>query len=88
MNLTDIFCCKIFLQHTAEKIRVNRGDDVPYGRVYLIFLVLSEFCNCDLENGFPWEIRNWKIEAKFGRAARQIDATVAGPGRMQVKMSL
>lgn len=83
-----MFCCKIFRQHATKKIRVHRRDDVPYGHVYLTFLVLSQFCNYDLENGFPWEIRNWKIEAKFGRAARQINATVAGSGRMQVKMSI
>lgn len=38
------------------------------------------------KNGFSWEIRNWKIEAEYGRAAWQTDATTAGSGGMQVKI--
>lgn len=53
--------------------------------VYLMCFGFNSFRDYDLENGFPREIRNWKIKAKFGGAAGQTDATAAGSGRMQVK---
>lgn len=59
----------------------------PVADCLTVFLRSSQIGNPTLQtqDGFPWEIRDWETETKYGGAARQADAAAGGSGGMQVQ---